>query len=395
MSLRPRLYRVRTGVRVAPWGDAVGDVRVLGVRLRERQDAVAARLGLAFSADVDPGGVADDALYWDDDVDVSFGALRAWLKIAGPACEMAIIERPQRLGEIEVERKVLVTDCITAGSRDLRAGESARVVGIRWGRGGNAALVPTLGWEGNTFLSGPFSGTVPWYLTARTAVTVRHWLHVLRANIAAAGVEIFERIALSPWNVVWTWLRAPLRGGVAAVGRGCDIHPTARLEGCVVGNNVRIGAYSVLRGCWIGDGAAIEDHVTARGSVLGPNSHLANYSMFNLSVLGERSSAGHIGAQASVIGNDAFLSTFATLMDLNLRGNAKVSFDGRILDTGIPFCGCAVGHGVRLGANVTIAPGRAVPNGVHVMAEDNVLARLTGEEEPGEYRVRGGRLVRV
>lgn len=395
MALRPRLFRVRTGVRVAPWGDAVGDVAVLGVRLRDRQEAVVARLGMAFEGEVSPEEAVGEGVYWDDDVDVSFGALRAWLKVAESGSEMALIERPQRLGEIEVERQVPISECVTTGSRDLRAGEFARVVGVRWGRGAKPTLVPTMGWEGKTNLAGPFAGAVPWYLTARTAVTVRHWLHLLRANISAAGISIFEEIGLSPWNVVWNWLRAPMRGGVAAVGRNCEIHPTARLEGCVVGNNVNVGAYSVLRGCWIGDGASIEDHVTARGSVIGPRSHLANYSMFNLSVLGERSSAGHIGAQASVIGNDAFLSTFATLMDLNLRGNAKVEFDGKILDTGIPFCGCAVGHNVRLGANVTIAPGRAVPNGVRVMAEDNVLARLTGTEVAGEYRVRGGRLVPV
>jgi NDP-sugar pyrophosphorylase family protein len=175
-------------------------------------------------------------------------------------------------------------------------------------------------------------------------------------------------------------------------GRSCSIHPTARLEGCILGDGVQIGAYSRLQGCWIGRGSIVEDHVTARLSAIGPSAHVGNYSMFNMSVLGERSSIGHIGGQACVIGRDSFVSTFATLQDLNLRGNVRVWMDGGLRDTGIPFLGCAVGHGVKLGSGVTIAPGRMVPNGTNVVA-GGVVGRIAADLPAGNYHVEGGTLV--
>src|SRR5579884_555049 len=47
---------------------------------------------------------------------------------------------------------------------------------------------------------------------------------------------------------------------VASLG-GAAIHPTALLENVRLGENVRVGAYSVLRGCEIGNNVYIAPHV--------------------------------------------------------------------------------------------------------------------------------------
>ena len=120
--------------------------------------------------------------------------------------------------------------------------------------------------------------------------------------------------------------------------------------------------------------------------------HVANYSMFNLSTIGERSSVGHIGAQASVIGDGCFVSTFATLQDLNLRGNVRVRMGDRLADSGVPFLGVALGDGVRLGAGMSIAPGRELPNGVHVVAA-GAVGRIPADLAAGDYNAVDGRLV--
>jgi hypothetical protein len=255
-------------------------------------------------------------------------------------------------------------------------------------------LVPALGLEGRGPLPGPFGGgqVIDWAIDLRTAVTVRHWTHLLRAHLAGLGVALWTGLALRPHAVLWGALRFLRARPLAVVGRGCRIHPTASLEGCVLEDGVTVGAYSRLQGCYLARGAIVEDHVTARLSCVGPSAHLANYAMFNMSVLGERSSCGHIGAQASVIGRDSFVSTFATLQDLNLRGNVKVWVDGALRDAGIPFLGCAVGHAVKLGAGVSIAPGRMVPSGVNLVAEGTV-SRLPADLAPGDYRVERGRVV--
>lgn len=396
MSARPaRVLRVRTGTVVAPWNQPARELTILGRPLAERQEIVLRRLGLRVEGEVEPAEAGTDtsALYLDDDLDLAAGTLRAWIKAAEPGTAMAIAERPKRLGELEVERQAWYRDG-AVGDEALPGAEPVRALGVRWGNGARLVRVEPLGLTGKGTLPGPFGDgqTLEWAIDMRTGVTVRHWVHRLRATYAAIGVEIWERMVLRPWSTLWTLARWPLHPRLSLIGKNCQIHPTAVLDGCILGDGVHVGAYSVLRGCWVGDGTHIEDHITARLSAIGPRAHVGNYSMFNLSMIGERSSIGHIGAQACAIGDDCFVSTFATLHDLNLRGNVRVRWGDRVLDTGVPFLGVALGNGVRLGAGVTIASGRDVPNGVHVVAE-GAVGRIPAELAPGEYRAVGGRLV--
>lgn len=395
MSRPTRAVRIARGGILPPWNVATGELTVLGVPLRERQDRALSAIGLRFEAEQSPEEARKaDTLYVDDDVDVSIGALVAWLKHAAPGTAMALTERPRRVGELEVEPQVWFRDGELV-ERDIPGASPARVVGVSWGEAARPVRVPPLGFSGKGKLPGPFGGDaeLEWAIDVRTAVTVRHWVHLLRAQLAALGVEVWTKMLLRPWSLAWTWMRYPLRRHTSIIGRACKIHPTASLEGCILEDGVTVGPYSTLKGCWIGKGATVEDHVTSRLSVIGRNSHVANYSMFNLSVLGERSSVGHIGGQACVIGCDTFVSTFATLQDLNLRGNVKVWMDGKLRDSGVPFLGVAVGNGVKLGSGVTIAPGRMVANGVRIWTGD-ALTRLPVDLAPGDYTAAGGKITR-
>jgi carbonic anhydrase/acetyltransferase-like protein (isoleucine patch superfamily) len=391
-----RVVRVRTGTVLAPWDGPVGAARILGVPLAERQARALAGVGLAFDGEMDADEAAAsppraDELRWDDDVDVTPRALRAFLRAAGTeGGRLCVVERPRRAGELEVEPSV-----VADGAPD----EPARRVGVRVGVSTRDVLVPPRGFGGTYKATGPFRSETAWWMTDRSATTVRHWSHVLRANLAALPAAFSDELLRAPWRVAWAWARAPLRAGggrLAVIGRRCRIHPTARLEMCLLGDDVEVGAYSVLRGCVLGDGARVEDHVSARGAVVGPGAHLGNYSLFNLSVLGARSSISHIGAQASVIGDDTFVASFACLLDLNLSGTIRVPFGGRLADTGTPFLGCAVGHRVRIGAGTWVAQGRAVPNDVTLVAPPaTVLARVPTGLPPGVYSVVDGRLAPV
>ena len=383
-----RLLRVDTGRTVSPWNEPVGKLRVLGQPLAERQAQVAAAAGLRFEGTVDPSARGGDpqALYWDDDVDLTPDALRVFLRKAGPGAQLAVVERPPRKGDLEPEPP--------GPPHTSKAGvEPTRLIGLRWGGGERPWVLPPLGLSGTGRMAGPFDTPFAWFLSARSATTVHHWSHLLRANVGAAVAEIWAQVFLRPWRPLWAWLRDPLHPRLAAVGRRCKIHPTARLEACVLGDDVSVGAYSVLRGCVLGDGAVVDDHVTARGSVLGPRAHLANYCLFNLGVIGARSSIGHIGAQATVIGDGAFIATFAVLQDLNLSQNIRVPFEGHLVDTGTPFLGCAVGHDVRMGAHVIVSAGRELPNGVVLTADKGVVRRIDPQSPPGAYTEQDGRMV--
>lgn len=371
-----RVVRVRTGRRIAPWDEPVGALRVVGVPIADRQERAARACGLTWAGEADEAGSDPDTLWWDDDVDLSIPALSHFLKAGRGKGRLALVERPAGRAQLDADLPGPTWE-----------GEPTRVHQV--GRG-DPVVVPPAGFGGVARL--PMGVQVPWFLSARTAVTVRHWTHLLRANLAAAPVAIGDALLMRPWNLAWTWLRSPLRAGagrLAAVGRGCDIHPTARLEGCVLGRGVRVGAYSVLRGCVVGDEAIVEDHVTARGSVIGDGAHLANYAMFNLSVLGRGSSIGHIGAQASILGDGSFVASFAVLQDLNFAGTVRVRDGDVLVDSGTPFLGVAVGHRSRIASTLVIPPGRAVPNDVelHVDPEFRV-ADVPPGLSPGRYVVR-------
>ena len=393
-----RVVRVESGRVVAPWNDAVGSVRVLGLPLVERQDRVIAGLGLRWDATMSAdeaaaSPAAPGELRWSDDVDVTPAAMRAFLKAAGTdGGRMCTLERPARAGELEVE---------PPGAPYLFEGaeQPTRRVGVTLGPAERDVTAPPRGFGGTMRTTGPFRSETAWWITDRTATTIAHWSHVLRANLSALPAAFGDELVRQPWRVLWTWARSPFHAGggrLAVVGKRCKIHPTARLEMCILGDDVEVGAYSVLRGCVIGDGARIEDHVTARGAVVGPGAHLGNYCLFNISVLGARSSISHIGAQATVVGDETFIATFASLLDLNLTGNIRVPWDGRLADTGTPFLGCAVGHRVRMGAGTWVAQGRAIPNDITLVAQSQgMLTRIPPEVAAGVYAVEEGRLVGV
>lgn len=372
--VRVRTHSTEAGLpNVAPWAQPVGALPVLGIPLADRQERIAKALGLTWGGEADGPGRESDTLWWDDDVDVSFLTLKRLLQ-ARREGQLALVDRPERL--------------IREGGLDPEpAGPGgARLYGVRMGAVGEPIVLQPRGYAGSVNL--PLGRTLETFATVQTATTIRHWVHLLRANLAAILPRIVERTLMAPWLPLWAFVRHAGRALGCAVGRGSTIHPTARLEGCVIGRNVQIGAFSILRGCVVGDGAIVEDHATARLSYIGEQGHLANFAMFNLSVLGRRSSVGHIGAQASILGDDTFLSTFATLQDLALQGNVRVQSGDRLVDSGTPFLGSALGHRVRIGSGITVAPGRMLENDTTLMSDD-VVRRPPGAGSHGAGPVGG------
>lgn len=379
-----RWMRIRRAAPLLPWNRPVGALQVVNEVLAERQMRIASACGLQFEGECDAPEPQPGRLLWEADVDVSVATLRTFLKVAVQGGRLAMVERPRRQG-----------DLIPEPEGPFFKGQPTRIFGIQWGSNDQPVVVPPLGFAVQVPL--PRSGNTELFLTVRTAQTIRHWVHLLQANLAALLPTLFEKLLLRPHHLLWSWLRWPLRGGRwAAIGRGCKIHPTARLEGCIIGNNVRIGACSILRGCIIGDDVTIEDHVSVRSSVVGNRAHLANWCLLNFSVVGARSSVGHIGAQASVIGEESFLSTFATLEDFSFGGNVKVRDGQRLADSGSPFLGCALGDRVSLAAHVTLSPGRAIPNDVQLLPDpQQIVQRLPTDFGAGRYVVSEGGLKRL
>ncbi len=150
-----RVVRVARGRVVAPWGEPVGNVRVLGIPLAERQDRVLAGLGLRWDATLPADEAASvpasaGELRWSDDVDVTPAALRAFLKAAGDeGGRMCTLERPARAGELEVEPP-------GATFPFEGADQPTRRVAVTLGSSERDVTVPPRGFGGTMRTTGPF-----------------------------------------------------------------------------------------------------------------------------------------------------------------------------------------------------------------------------------------------
>jgi len=166
---------------------------------------------------------------------------------------------------------------------------------------------------------------------------------------------------------------------MSQVGEDCKIHPTAVVEGCVLGDGVEIGPHAVVRFSVLKDRVHIEEHSTVLMSCLGEGSHVGRYGFCNLSTLypGARISHGG-GYQAGVFGRDCFLAWGATALDLSFGGHIKTCVDGQgpeRVSSGTHFLGVAIGHRARIGNAVRINHGMAIPNDALLIATGHDLLR--------------------
>jgi acetyltransferase-like isoleucine patch superfamily enzyme len=161
------------------------------------------------------------------------------------------------------------------------------------------------------------------------------------------------------------------------VGPGCDIHPTARLEGAIIGSRVRIGANAVVRMSTIGDGCEIGDGSVVKHSVLGPGCVLFDDLTVGFAVCYENTFLIHGPYHLSLFGRST--AVFATILeDFRVDGlPIRLERYGRLVSYPFPFMGCFIGHRTRVAGGCILAPGRTIPNDLVILpSPDNVLARI-------------------
>jgi acetyltransferase-like isoleucine patch superfamily enzyme len=235
--------------------------------------------------------------------------------------------------------------------------------------------------------------------TTRPLVRIVHAAHILSANISALLLPLVDATA-TPWRRLLLALRAGSTQPVRAlstlnrIGRNCDIHPTACLEGAIVGDNVRIGANAVVRLSHIGDGCEIGDNAAVRLSVVGPGSVLFDDLSLGFSVCYPNVFLIHGPYHLSVFGRDSAM--FATILtDFRLDGKPiQIETDGKLEPIGFPFLGSFIGHRTRVGGGSIIAPGRVIPNDLLIFpAPASVLTRLDPDLPTGTpLAIQDGRL---
>ncbi len=178
-------------------------------------------------------------------------------------------------------------------------------------------------------------------------------------------------------------------------GHGCNVHPTAVVEGSILGDGVTIGPFAVVQNSIVADGVVIQEYGSALGSTVGAGSIVQTHAQVRESVVGENSVVsfqcalrnsvlmGNSTTSApvvvrSVIGTNVILSRGLGIWATTLGDDSiRVWHHGRRVNSGLRLLGCAVGDGARVGSALDLPPGYQVPAGYYLSSRP--LGRLTDD----------------
>lgn len=220
-----------------------------------------------------------------------------------------------------------------------------------------------------------------------------HWSQVLWTNLfAMESFLLRELLGHNLGVVLWRLCKAVLKmrsfskhkliGAYVQQGTNCRIHPSAVVEGSLLGNNVVIGANAVVRGSVLRDNVRVEDLALVEGSVLSDGVVVQRQAMVKFSVLAEKSSVAGV-MQLGVLGVGASVKRGAYLMDLHFSGPVRV-FHNRVLkDAVLGMLGVCVQAHTAIGLGVRIAAGRLVPPMLNIVMDPaDILHNIKKIERP-------------
>ena len=240
------------------------------------------------------------------------------------------------------------------------------------------------------------------FLSDRLVMALDHWVDLLWANLLGLGPRIWGRAVGRPafWaacRLAWAACRSfslrheKIAARLTVAGEGCQIHPTAVVEACVLGRGVRIGAGAVLRGCILGDQTRVEELAVCEGVVTGQKGLIQRQALLKYSVLGSQASIGG-ATQLSVLGELSSLKRGAYGMDQSFDGDVRYRSRGLLHKAPFGLLGICLAEDSKLGAGVSVAPGRNIAPGCRLIAEAVVDPST---DEAGLYQQRNGRLERL
>lgn len=411
---RMRAYILPSSVRIHPFGDPVADSMIGNRPLGRWQEELFRRAGLEVVRIESPEQITDDRFFLTyDDVwftrrvfdDFSRRAAGGGttLRVGLPA-ESLLVKRTRSLqdleyGEIDDERLALyrlwyveadspcdsekkLSDALSR-SRPYRARFREKVLRM----------------PAPKHISGFSHYKHP--VTSSIVMHLRHWVHVLWANqlsIQVAWVEqVLDHKLWAAWKAFTAGLGCLLRGRVGKAhfvtglmgrankfGKNCFVHPTARVEGSLLGDNVTIGAYALVRGCLIGDNVTIEDRANVYFSVVGDDCFISKNSTMVFCAGYPDSDLCVNGIQACLFGSRCALTSRVWVIDLRAAGKTRVWHEGRLQEIENELLGACFGHGCWAGLDVTIAQGREIPNGaVLIRPPHDILRRIPPDLPPG------------
>ncbi len=414
--MRSRAWRWSRGTTLESLGDPVLDAPIANVPLSEQQRRLMERAGFELGTTDDPSAIDDgEFLLFHDNVYISWPLLRRFLARA----------RQEARSRPGCYRLALESSAFTAISAFTGEQPSARhderdvvLYGVFWVRRVGegvwpllAAAIPLVLDVRGKEITIPFSSRIPTMpdqvvpITDHVVLELSSWVHLWLANLCAIVVALMEMARTPAW---WPWLgwrallalatarsAAPYRLSsslarhVVRRGRRCRIHPSAVVEASILGDNVEIGPQCVVRGSILGHGVRVMEHSVVDLSILGDGVIINQSGIVKLALAYPE--AVFTWIQTGVIGQRAFLAGSFRPLDMKFSGTVKVRHRGRLIDTGMPFLGCCIGHRVLVSGMTRLEPGRAIPNDYRILTDMKSIKDLApGLPTDGFLVDRGG-----
>lgn len=375
-----KAYMVQSNKKLEPFGDHPGDCLIANRKLSEIQKQVLQSLGLELKT------IPDAAQIEDPDEHIVLGDSLFFTK----ELLREFINRSRRL-------KNCTTCAIKPGLVTLHTMIATQDVKIHADRVEYALhYMPAQRLPGNSVpividpeqfsqlvpmpehIRGPQQYRIP--ITDMFLIQVDHWANLWAANMAYLLVDVARLMKASRLKLLGLALKAHslnkwrIFHQANKIGKNCDIHPTAYIEGSTIGDNVMIGAGSVIRLSVIGDGTSTGSNVTIESSIVGEECSIDSGCGAFGSVLYPRTISSSRLIFTSLCGRDTFIADGSGLADFRIDGkNVTVMKAGISINTGVLALGSCLGHGVYLSAGCLIAPGIAIPNGLRILPEKTLI----------------------
>ncbi|MCA9176960.1 MAG: hypothetical protein KDB14_20870 [Planctomycetales bacterium] len=214
---------------------------------------------------------------------------------------------------------------------------------------------------------------------------LQHWANLVACNLLGMS-SVFLRTARARWGATMmlpllaAWRSGSVRpqqmaGKAYWAGPRARIHPTAVVEGAVIGRRVKIEPHAVVRFCVIDDHCVIGSNARLDGCTLGRRTLVSPGVVARGSVFGAECSLSTPFNQLSVAGERVVLCPNSGALDFSFRGTVPVSHQGETIRSGAKILGVAFGDDVFLGPNIEVAGGQELPAGCTLVRNPRELIR--------------------
>jgi hypothetical protein len=370
------LYILTSGMRLDVFGDPVGEALILNRTLSDWQQETAVRAGLRPEFIKTLNGIQHPYFLISEDVFFTYRFLSEFVERAlaiGKNCRAGIARNLLQDSVVSTHPAESVNGGYTYNLRYIANSEDPE----------EQAVLLKMDDLAYSTVSFPISisphRSVIYCSSSKAILQINSPLHLLQANmhqnLECAGERIVSTAnqssqAGSKWN---------------QIGRACNIHPTAYLEGCKVGDFVSIGAYAVLRYSVLGNNVRIADSVNMFRSVIGQNSHVCEQHRVMMSVVYPECFLISGALQFSIIGYASAIFA-AWITDARMDGGViKTVIGEKVMESGMTFLGILMGHRSKITAGVVTAPGRIVPNDTVIHFNPKLVYRgLPSNHPPGQ-----------